>query len=269
MTGNTQGALTSPANRVAFRDEGVVTPSRRVPIIEGLRDSRSIVGEEFRLLRAKVQALRQERSLGCIAVVSAVPGEGKSTVAMGLAAAFAREPGKRILLMEGDLRRPTISRELGLTPFAGLGEWLNGSLQHASVRLVKGVGFHLLGAGRAALDRPEELGSPRMEALLRASRDQFDLVIIDSTPILPVADVMLLQDLVDGLLYVVRSRVTPRSAVQDALRRVRSDKLIGVVLNDHQEYRDSYMTYAYRDYNMRNDSGSPRGRSVALGDRER
>jgi capsular exopolysaccharide synthesis family protein len=258
-----------------FLEEGVVAPGRAVPIVEALKDPRSPVGEELRLLRANVQAIRQKRPqkrpLGCIAVVSALPGEGKSTISLGLASALAREPGRRILLVECDLRRPAISHELGLSPHAGLAEWLNGGLEQVPVRSVDPGGFFLLSAGAVPLERPEDLGSPRMDELLKSARSRFDLVVLDATPILPVADVMLIQDLVDGLLLVVRSRMTPRAAIHDALGRVRADKVIGAVLNDQREYRDSYMAYAYHGYDMdtRSKTRSATGPSASSDDQER
>ena len=127
------------------------------------------------------------------------------------------------------------------------------------MRFIDPGGFFLLGAGAASLGRPEDLSSARMDALLRAARDRFDFVLLDATPILPVADAVLLQDLVDGFLFVVRSRMTPRAAIHDALGRIRAEKIIGVVLNDQREYRGSYMTYAYEGYGMRAGSGSRSG----------
>ena len=117
-------------------------------------------------------------------------------------------------------------------------------------------GFFYLAAGQTARKRPEALGSPRMEMLLRAARATFDLVVVDCVPILPVADTVLMQDLVDGFLFVVRSRQTPRSAVRDALAKLRSDRILGVALNDHREYRGSYKDRAYGGYGLA--YGSPR-----------
>lgn len=82
-------------------------------------------------------------------------------------------------------------------------------------------------------------------------------MILDAVPLLPVADAVLMQDLVDGFLLVVRSRQTPRHAIHDAVARLRSDRVIGVVLNDHHEYRGSYKGYAYRGYGM--DAGTGYG----------
>jgi succinoglycan biosynthesis transport protein ExoP len=265
MTDTKRGSQARQVIPVLFNEEGVVAPERVVPVIETLKDPRSPVGEELRLLRANLQAIRQKRpqkrQLVCVAVVSALPGEGKSTVSLGLATALAREPGHRILLVESDLRRPGIAQQLGLSPHPGLGEWLNEGLETVPVRFVDPGGFFLLSAGATPLERSEDVGSARMDALLRAARERFDLVILDATPILPVADVILLQDLVDGFLLVVRSRMTPRAAIHDALGRIRAEKVVGVVLNDHREYRSSYMAYAYHGYGMR--AGS-RSRSVGI-----
>jgi Mrp family chromosome partitioning ATPase len=87
-----------------------------------------------------------------------------------------------------------------------------------------------------------------MDGLLQAARGLFDIVILDAMPVLPVADAVLIQDLVDGFLMVVRSRQTPRDALRDALARLRTDRVVGIVLNDGQEYRSSYHSRAYERY---------------------
>jgi capsular exopolysaccharide synthesis family protein len=251
----------SPA-LVSFLDEGVVTPSRSCAIVGSLRDAHSIVGEELRLLRSRLRTHGKAGPTRCLALTSALPGEGKSTVALGLAAAFAREPGRRVLLVEADLRRPTVSENLGLPPVPGLSEWLNGGLDQVPIRLVQPGGFSVLVAGQDPLERPESLGSPLMDALLRTARSAFDDVLVDAPPLLPVADATLMQDLLDGFLLIVRSRVTPRAAILDALGRLRPEKVVGVVLNDHKVYRHSYSTYAYQKYGM---SYGPRSSEAGTG----
>jgi capsular exopolysaccharide synthesis family protein len=241
---------TGVSGDVRFLEDGVIQPGKGVPILESLQDPHSVVGEELRLLRAKLQSLCQPRQLKCIAVTSALPGEGKSTLSVGLAAALARGPGRRVLLIEADLRRPTVSASLGLPPAPGLGEWLEGGLDQVPIRRVGSGGFFVLVAGQVSLERPEVLGSGLMEAVLRSARKAFDFVLLDATPVLPVADTILLQDLVDGFLLVARSRRTPREAILEALGRLAPDKVLGVVLNDHSEYKHSYKAHAYERYGM-------------------
>lgn len=248
----TKGVKTVDASDdVKFVNDGVVSPSKGSSIVASLEDVHSVAGEELRLLRSRVRELGQSGRFSCYGLTSAVPGEGKSTVALGLAAALARDPGRRVLLIEADLRRPSIAECLGLPPASGLREWLNGGRPGAvPVRRLDPGGFTVLVAGEVPLERPESLGSPQMDRLFRASRSAYDDVIVDTPPILPVADTISMQDLLDGFLLVVRSRSTPREAILDALRRVRPEKVVGVILNDHREYRNSYSQYAYDRYGM-------------------
>jgi len=243
-------ARTGPPGEVTFVDEGVVSPSKASSILASLRDPNSVVGEELRLLRSRLGGDGKAKVHRCLALTSALPGEGKSTLALGLAAAFAREAGRRVLLIEGDLRRPTVAEVLGLPPALGLGEWLAGKINRVPVRRVRHAEFSLLVAGQCSFDRPEVLGSPAMDSLLQVARKSYDRVILDVPPLLPVADATLLQDLIDAFVLVVRSRVTPRDAITEALKRLHRDRVVGVVLNDHKEYRHSYSSYAYYRYGM-------------------
>jgi capsular exopolysaccharide synthesis family protein len=231
-------------------DAGVVTSSRPCPIVDSLSDSQSVVAEELRLLRSRLRTAGKAGGARCLALTSALPDEGKSTVALGLAAASAREAGRRVLLVEADVRKPTVSLNLGLSPAPGLCEWLNGRLEQVPIRRIEPAGFSVLVAGRERLERPESLGSPQMGALLQAARSAFDDVIVDVPPLLLVADTILMQDLLDAFILVVRSRATPREILVSALERLHADKVVGVILNDHQEYRNSYSSYAYGRYGM-------------------
>ena len=234
---------------VDLRDEGRVALGRVVPIISSLlKDENWFVGEELRLLASKVHDLHRAKGVNCLAITSALPGDGKSTVSVGLAAALAREPGRRILLIEADVRRPSLAKTLDLPPALGLGEFLNGRADGVPVRVVEPPGFSLVVAGREELDRPESLGSSRMSGLLRVARGRYDFVLLDAPPLIPIADSVLIQDMVDGFLLVVKSRQTPRAAIDEAVAKVRADAVLGLVLNDHRVYRDSYRAYAYERY---------------------
>ncbi len=248
----------------ALRDEGIVAPRKIVPIIESLEDHNSIVGEELRLFGANLVETCRRLKINCLALTSALPGEGKSTLSVGLASALGREPGRRILLIEADLRRPSLTKTLGLPPAHGLREWLNGTLDYVPVRQVEPGGFFLVSAGQTDLERPELLGSPRMDAVLKAARRLFDIVFLDAVPVLPVADTVLMQDLVDGFQLVVRSRRTPRDAIRDTLAKLRPDRVIGVVFNGHQEYKASHRYYGYQRYGMDYSPAPAQGRMARL-----
>lgn len=208
----------------------------------------SMAAEEFRLLRAKVKAIGAERSFRCVGIVSATGGEGKSTISLGLAQAMAQEPNKRILLVEADLRKSVIEGYLGLPRTAGLAEWLQGSERTVHVRRVVPQGFDLLSAGHATGEHPELLGSSRMTELLEAARHHFDFVVVDCPPLVPVADSVVLQDLLDGFLFVVRARHSPRETLLKALSHLKPDRVQGLVFNDHREIIPGYYSYGYRQY---------------------
>lgn len=232
--------------------------SEAVPALEvkaetAMRNSRiaaalaePVMAEEFRLLRAKVRALDAERPFRAFGIVSAAMGEGKSTIALGLARAFSQEPGTRVLLVEADLRRPTLESYLGLQKVPGLGEYLETGAGPIGVRRVGSGGFYLLSGGLPTHARqPELLASERMVRLLEAARRSFDFVVVDCPPLLPVADAVLLQDAVDGFLMLVRERFTPWSTITRALARLKPDRIRGVMLNDHQEILPRDASYGY------------------------
>jgi polysaccharide chain length determinant protein (PEP-CTERM system associated) len=241
---------------IAIRHAGVVVSRKAVPIVESLNVPGSIVGEELRLFGSNLVDTCRRFGMNCVALTSALPEEGKSTVCLGLASALARKGGRRILLVDADLRRQSLARMLGVPPTEGLSEWLNGTLDHVPVLEVEPGGFFFVSAGRSGLERPELMGSPRMDAFLKTARRLFDLVLLDGVPVLPVADTVLMQDLVDGFQLVVRSRTTPRDAIRDTLAKLRPDKVIGVVFNDHREYRASYRYARYSRY-ATGDGGAP------------
>lgn len=201
-------------------------------------------GEEFRILAAKVRAQGAFRSTGCLGILSAAPGEGKTTVAVGLCVAMARDAGRRILLIEADLRKPAIEKYLGLAGESGLSEWLDGSTKTVGVRRVMPQGFYLLPAGHSTSCRPELLGSERMARLIQVARRSFDTVVLDCPPLIPVADSLLLQDRMDSVLWVVRAGKNPVPEIARALGQLEPQKVLGIVLNDHQEMRRSYYRYA-------------------------
>ena len=189
------------------------------PIATAVLSENSLAAEQFRLLGSRLRAIERERPLRTIGVVSATPGEGKTTVSIGLSRYLGLGGKDRVLLVEADLRRPAIDEALGLTPPAvGLRQHLEAGKSPMIIRRLGGSeGSWVLSAGEGTLKRPDVLASPRMVALFEAAKASFRYVVVDCPPIAPVADAVLLQDHLDGFVFVVRSRHAPREAVQRAV----------------------------------------------------
>ena len=236
-------------------------PSENLPVFEELGEAHSLpreavhravlaadsgLADEFRVLRAKVRAIGEERAFRCIGMVSSAPGEGKTTVSLGLATALAQErDDRRVILVEADLRKRSIARYLGLEPNAGLSEWLEGHLgAPVPLRRLGDRGPFLLAAGMSSPASPEILASGMVPQLLEACRRCFDYVIVDCPPLVPVADSVLLQDLLDGFLLVVRARHAPRQAMLRALSHLKAERIQGVVFNDYSELLRRVYSYA-------------------------
>jgi len=192
------------------------------------------VAAEYRVLATKVAELGTNR-FTTIGVVSAVPGEGKTTVALGLAAALARTNAHRVLLLEADLRQPSLEQYLGLPRVSGVSDWLSGTSSNVPVRTISPPGFSVITAGRQPLKRSELIGSDRMATLLGACQLSFGFLVVDCPPLSPVADAVALQDLLDGFLLVVRARTAPRDVITRAVARLKDGRIQGVVFNSPSE----------------------------------
>jgi len=238
----------APETSSVFEEIGEHTVSGMSSTLEAFMTQGSMQAESFRLLRAKVQNLAAEQAFRCIGLVSSTSGEGKSTMALGLATALAHEPRNRILLIDADLRKSSIGHYLGLPEGPGLAEWLSGVRATVPITRVLPQGFFLLSAGTARMSQPDQLTTDRLPMLLGMARRLFDFVILDCPPVLPVADAVILQDHLDGFLFVVRAAQSPRETVLRALSHLRPNLVQGVIFNDFRELVSSYHSYAFRQY---------------------
>jgi capsular exopolysaccharide synthesis family protein len=198
----------------------------------------SLGAEKFRALAVRLDDMRRHHQLNSLQVTSSVINEGKSFVAANLAVTLAKYSGSKTLLIEGDLHRPTVASMLGLKDLQGLGEWWSGrnlDLSRFLVRLT-GTALWFLPAGKAC-DRPSEiLRSVQLAEAYAQLAGQFDWIVVDSTPMLPVIDANLWSRLVDGTLLVVREGVAPLKALKNGLLSLDNPKLIGVVINEASEF---------------------------------
>ena len=192
----------------------------------------SLAAEQYRLLRTRVTRAENGRAFRSIIITSPNKGDGKSLTAANLALTMAQEFQQRVLLIDCDLRRPSVHRLFGLTEGPGLGDVLMSAaeLDHALVALPE---YHLtvLPAGLPPSRPAELLGSSAMRRILDTLRSRFDRILIDVPPVAPLADLHILAPMVDGLLMIVRAGITPKPAIERALSGLDMSKVLGLVLN--------------------------------------
>jgi capsular exopolysaccharide synthesis family protein len=202
---------------------------------------KSLAAEQYRQLRTRLAHAEGANNLRTVLVTSPQKGEGKSVTSANLALTMAQELQRRVVIVEADLRKPSLQHLFGLPAGPGLTEYLSGAAELKDVmRFIPDHNLTVIPAGSAAINPAELLGSTAMRRLLDTLRTRFDRVILDTPPVLPLADVAVLAPLVDGMLMVVRAGVTPKPAIENALRAFDSSRLLGIVLNDsgqEQDYR--------------------------------
>jgi protein-tyrosine kinase len=204
----------------------------------------SAVSEQFRAL--KVRLINQvDPPVRVLSITSPHPQDGKSLVSTNLALNFAREPGRRVLLIDADLRNASVHEKLGITLGPGLYHYLLGGLEPLCyVRRVHSL--YVMTAGELAENAVELLSLKRMRDLIEFGRKEFDTVIVDASPLLPVADARIIANLTDASLLVVYQGKTPYRLIERALELVGRQKLLGVVLNGVRSTGlNGYYSYGY------------------------
>ncbi|WP_348260818.1 CpsD/CapB family tyrosine-protein kinase [Telmatobacter sp. DSM 110680] len=213
-----------------------------------LPDSTNPASEAFHLLGVRLRHLRRQRPLKKVLVTSTIPQEGKSVVAANLACTLALHTRQKVLLLEGDVRRPTQSKIFGIANRPGICEWLNGdrALSSSMYRLER-PGIWIFPAGAGTGNALELLQSGGATAMMEQVMSWFDWVVIDSPPILPMADTSVWTNLADGILIVTRQGITEKRQLKRGLEALGTQKLIGAVLNSARSVANS--DYYYRPTN--------------------
>jgi succinoglycan biosynthesis transport protein ExoP len=237
---------TRPGN--GFNAAGLRAASKNGGLTRADEHDLSGFNESVRTLRNSILLTSFDRQYRSLLVTSAAPGEGKTTTAANLAAAHA-EQGKRTLLIDGDLRRPSVHRNFNLQSVVGLSNVLMGEIPWRDARItVEGLtGLDILPAGPPSRRAADLIGRGLTELLEEASLE-YDLVILDAPPLLGFAEPLQMATAADGVLVVARAGQTSRKAVATVLatlHRLRA-KVVGIVLNEvHKELSDSYYYYGY------------------------
>jgi capsular exopolysaccharide synthesis family protein len=202
--------------------------------------------EEFRTLRSRLYHAREKMALKKILVASALPREGKSFTAANLAQVLVRQHGRRVLLIDADLRAPRLHLMLGTSETPGLSDYLQGNQDEFSIMQRGPVeNLFFIPSGQKIYDPAELVANGRLDLLLQRVEALFDWIFMDSPPAIPVSDASVLAKACDGVLMVVRSNSTPFDMARRAREEFPDQTLVGVVLNGTSKEAIPYSRYYY------------------------
>jgi exopolysaccharide/PEP-CTERM locus tyrosine autokinase len=214
----------------------------------------SPITEEYR--RFKSMLIRETKAdfLNTIMITSAIDSEGKSLTAINLAITLAQEIDHSILLIDSDLRKPTIHEYLGVEYKYGLSDYLTKDIEVSEILIKTGIGkLVLLPAGQTVKNPVELLSSEKMKALIKELKQRYmdRYVIIDTPPILPFADAIALGSFVDGIVFVIKEGYAQKKSIEEALNLIKNFNILGVVFNDVSTanldgHYSRYYYYRYR-----------------------
>ena len=223
-------------------------PSDRKAVFD-LRDNDPFYTEMVRGFRAKVEHRIDATGLRALGLTSAVAGEGKTKTAIHLAVNMASTGRKKVLLMDLDLRKSDIAREMRIGTSPGLSEYLTGAVSREEiVRIASIRGLFLIPAGKTVHSPVDLLAGDKFRSLLKELRGHFDLLILDTPPILPVPDALTISEQLDAFILVFRLSFTPHKLFRQAVDELDTGKIMGVVLNGDEKKSDKYYSRYYGHY---------------------
>jgi protein-tyrosine kinase len=206
--------------------------------------------EQFKALRAKFEYQVDIHKYKVVAVTSAIAEEGKTLTSANLAANLASVGRKKVLLIDTDIRKSDIARMFNAPAKPGLTEFLTGAVTHEKIILSSDTlgGLYLISGGEKSIAPPDLLAGEAFRTFLQDMRNEFDFILLDTPPILPVADTMSLRDQVDGFILIFRMGFTPYVMLQQALEEIEKTKILGVVLNGVELQKYKYYQRYYGEY---------------------
>ena len=217
------------------------TPEQRLVTVSA---PESTGAEMFRVLATRLAHMQKKRRLQKLLITSSGVDEGKSVISANLAMTLARRPHERILLVEADLRRPTVSDLFSTTSLPGITEWSEGKLAlDDALHQYRDMPLWILAAGKPIDDPLPLLESHRFAKMIDTLAQSFDWVLFDATPMFPMADATSLSRLSDGVLVVVREGFTRRKVLNKAIESIEKSKLLGVVFNQASMLNVDYSHY--------------------------
>ncbi|MBW1922166.1 MAG: polysaccharide biosynthesis tyrosine autokinase [Deltaproteobacteria bacterium] len=211
----------------------------------------SMDAENFKVLRGQILFPQKGEPPRCIMVTSAFPGEGKTYVAANLAVSIALGINEHVLMVDCDLRRPSLHKMLGYKRAEGLREYLRGERDLPELLVKTKIDkLSLLMAGKPAHNPSELLASSAMREFIREVKNRYDdrYIILDATPSQVTAEANVLAHNVDGVVFVVMNQKAPRETVRRSIENLGKNKIIGIVFNGYSKSYKAYDKYYKRYY---------------------
>lgn len=208
---------------------------------------KSIVAEQFRTIRTNINFSMPDQEIKTMLVTSAGPSEGKSTTAVNIAGVFAQE-GKRVVLVDGDMRKPTAHHTFNLKNSFGLSSVLTKQCElQQSIQSADVEHLAVIPSGAIPPNPAELLASKQMDTVIEKLKNEFDLVIFDAPPVLSVTDAQILSNKCDATVLVVDTGATEKASILKAKESLDNSKanIIGVVMNNYKLDKDHYYYYYY------------------------
>jgi len=264
---STPGSVFSPTEPRAaeVNESGLLREFQPLPVslvpdgkLVSVTAQESLAAEKFRYLAVRLRHLQQRRQLKQLLVTSTMPEEGKSMIAANLACSLANRKQKKTVLVEGDLRCPTVQHQFGLGKILGLSEYLQGTNGgELPLYRLDALGIWVLPAGKSPANPLELLQSGRLAPLMHQLSRWFDWIIIDSPPVLPLGDTSVWARLADGILLVVRQGTTDKEQLKRGLETIETNKLIGALVNCSTNTRNGHYYYRYSSAIAKPDHAPP------------
>jgi capsular exopolysaccharide synthesis family protein len=233
--------------------------------LEVLHKESSFISEQFKTLKVRISEFKPEQPVKVIAVSSPHPGDGKSLVSVNLALSFSKDSGHRVILVDCDMRNPSLNKYLGISPEPGLIGYLENRHLQPQCYVRRLERLYIMTAGGTTANPVELLSLDRMRGLIDYLKTEFDVIILDTPALVPISDARILNGFADGHLMIVRRGKTPCRLIGHALKVLDPQKFIGVVFNDvkpmwfHTQYGYRYYHYPYHSLNA-SDGRRPRRR---------
>ncbi|TLG80937.1 CpsD/CapB family tyrosine-protein kinase [Vagococcus zengguangii] len=213
-----------------------------------LSDSSSPISEQYRTIRTNIQFSITDRNLKTLVVTSSGPGEGKSTTSANLAVVFAKS-GLKVLLVDADMRKPTVAKTFNLMNHTGLSTLLSegGTILSSYTQRSLMDNLDVMTSGPKPPNPSEMLGSRRMQDAMNLMKEQYDLIIFDMPPVVAVTDAQIMSSVVDGTILVVREGVSNKKAAQKAaqLLDMANANVLGAIYNGASRSSDQGYYYYY------------------------